>query len=602
MPRRFCVGPVMAVDWGDDQPHIDRHMLARVFGYFRPYWRRGGLALVCIAVSAALGLVPALIAKDLIDYLARANKGVAPLLRLVAAGVAASIGLGLIGVAQSFLTTTISEGIMFRLREQLFDRLLRQSVGFFTASRSGDLMSRLNNDVGGIQDVVSDTIFGLITSVAVAATTIALMLALSWQLTLAALVIMPLVLIPSRFVGRVTYRARERTQERLSAMSVYMQEILGISGMLLVKAFTKEDAERRRFADHNTGVYRAQVRQAMIDRGFGLFGNVMLTLGPALLLLLGGYLVVTGRSTIGTVISVITILAGRLAGSMGQLAGMYVNVTGSLALFQRIFQSLDHEPDVSDQPGAVDLGRVTGLVTFEDVRFGYPGTGRPALDGVSFSIEPGQLVALVGPSGAGKTTVTSLLSRFYDVDQGAVRIDGQDVRGVTLASLSANMGIVFQDSYFFHTTIRENLLYARPDATQDEIEAAARAANIHDFIVSLPDGYDTTVGERGHRLSGGEKQRLSIVRAILKDPRIVVLDEATSNLDTISERLIQEALRPLFAGRTAFVIAHRLSTVLAADVILVFDEGHLVERGTHFELVRTGGLYAELCERQLATA
>lgn len=602
MPPCFCVGPVMAIDWGDEQPQINRSMLGRVFGYFRPYWRRGLLALICIVMSAALGLIPALIARDLIDYLARANRGIGPLTRLVGAGVAASIGLGLIGLLQSYLTTSISEGIMFVLREQLFDRLLQQSVGFYTASRSGDLMSRMNNDVGGIQDVVSDTIFGLITSVAVAATTIVLMFALSWQLTLGALVIMPIVLIPSRYVGGVTYRARQRTQERLSEMSVYMQEVLGISGMLLVKAFTKEEAERRRFAHHNSEVYDAQLRQAMIDRGFGLFGNAMMTLGPALLLLLGGYLVVTGQSTIGTVISIITILGGRLAGSFGQLAGMYVSVTGSLALFQRIFQYLDREPDVSDRPGAVSLGRMDGAVAFENVRFGYSGTARPALEGVSFSAQPGQLVALVGPSGAGKTTVTSLISRFYDVDSGAVLVDGHDVRDVTMASLSANIGIVFQDSYFFHATVRENLLYARPSATQEEIETAARAAHIHDFIVSLPDAYDTTVGERGHRLSGGEKQRLAIARAILKDPRIVILDEATSSLDTISEQLIQAALGPLFAGRTAFVIAHRLSTVLAADEILVLDEGHLVERGTHLELIRAGGLYAELCERQFAAA
>ncbi len=602
MPDRFCVGPSMAVDWGDEQPQVTRSMLRRVFGYFLPHWRRGLIALICIALTAGLSLVPAVITKGLIDYLANANRGMQPLVRLVSIGVAASIGLGLVGVAQSYMTTSISEGIMYRLREQLFDRLLQQSVGFFTSSRSGDLLSRMNNDVGGIEDVVSDTVFGFISSIIVVTTTLVLMLSLSWQLTLAALALMPIVLIPSRFVGRATYRARKRTQERLSAMSVYMQEILGISGMLLVKAFTKERAERQRFRDLNTDVYRAHIRQAMIDRGFGLFGNVMMALGPALLLLLGGYLVITGRSTVGTVISVVTILAGRLAGSAGRLGSTYVNITGSLALFQRIFQYLDREPDVTDRPDAVSLAHVRGAVALDNVRFAYPGTERLALDGISFAVEPGQLIALVGPSGAGKTTVTSLLARFYDPDCGRVLVDGWDVRDVTMESLSANIGIVFQDSFLFHASIRENLLYARPDATQAEIEAAACAANIHDFIVSLPDGYDTIVGERGHRLSGGEKQRMAIARVILKDPRIVILDEATSNLDTLSEQLIQAALRPLFAGRTAFVIAHRLSTVLAADQILVFDQGRLVEQGTHAELVRRGGLYTELYERQFATA
>ena len=602
MPARFRSGSGTAVNQGNGKPEINRRMLGRVVGYFRPYWRRALITLACIGVSAFLGLVPALIARNLIDYLSHAHRDLRPLLALVGAGVAASIGFGIVGLAQSYLQTSISERIMFTLREQLFDRLLSQSVGFFTASRNGDLLSRMNNDVGGIQGVVSDTIFGLITSIAVAATTIGLMVVLSWQLTLAALVILPLVLLPIRFVGGVTYRARQRTQERLSAMSVYMEEILGISGMLLVKAFTKERAERLRFATLNSDVYRAQLRQAMINRGFGLVQTVILTLGPALLLLLGGYLVITGRSTIGTVIAIITILAGRLAGAIGQLAGMYVNITGSLALFHRIFDYLDRTPDVRDRPDAIAIGQVEGAVVFDNVTFAYPGTDRPALDSVSFSVEPGQLVALVGPSGAGKTTVTSLLTRFYDVDRGAVLIDGHDVRDLTLESVTANIGIVFQESYFFHASVRENLLYARPHATQAESEAAAKAAHIHDFIISLPEGYETLVGERGHRLSGGEKQRLAIARVILKDPRIVILDEATSSLDTISEQLIQAALRPLYVGRTSFVIAHRLSTVLAADLILVFDRGRLVQRGTHLELLQDGGLYRDLCERQFALA
>jgi ATP-binding cassette subfamily B protein len=297
-------------------------------------------------------------------------------------------------------------------------------------------------------------------------------------------------------------------------------------------------------------------------------------------------------------VSVVTILAGRLAGSAGSLGNLYVNITGSLALFGRIFQIVDHPPEVTDRPGAQAIGTARGAVTFEGLTFAYPGTCRAALADVSFEVEPGQLVALVGPSGAGKTTATSLLARFYDPTAGAVRLDGIDLRDVTLESLSRQIGIVFQDTFLFHASVRQNLLYARPEASQDELEAAAQAAHIHDFITSLPDGYDTLVGERGHRLSGGEKQRLAIARVILKDPRIVILDEATSHLDTVSEQLIQAALRPLFAGRTSFVIAHRLSTVLAADVILVFDRGHLVERGSHLELVQRGGLYADLYQRQ----
>ncbi len=588
----------MATDWGDDGPPLSRALVRRVLGYFIPYWRRALIVLVCIAASAALGLAPALVTKGVIDYLANPTEGVGPLALLVAVGVGASLLGGLVGVLRTFVQTSISQGIMFDLREQLFDRLLQQSVGFFTSRRSGDLLSRMSNDVGGIEDVVSETVFGLVSDVIIVASTLALMLALDWRLTLAALALMPVVLVPSRYVGKATYRARKKTQEQLSRMSSYMQEVLGISGILLVKAFSKERAERYRFGEINRELRRLEIRQTMIGRWFGLLNQVFFTLGPALLLLLGGYLVVTGQTTVGTVISVVTILAGRLAGSAGSLGNLYVNITGSFALFGRIFQIVDHPVEVADRPAARALGRVEGAVRLQDVSFGYPGTTRAALEHVSFDIEPGQLVALVGPSGAGKTTLTYLLARFYDPTEGRILLDGTDLRDVSLESLSQQIGIVFQDSFLFHASVRDNLLYARADGTQDEIEAAARAAHIHDFITSLPEGYETLVGERGHRLSGGEKQRIAIARVILKDPRIVILDEATSNLDTVSEQLIQAALRPLFAGRTSFVIAHRLSTVLAADVILVFNEGRLVERGVHSDLVRHGGLYAELYRRQ----
>jgi ATP-binding cassette, subfamily B, bacterial len=601
MPEQYCVGPSMATDWGEQKPQLTRRLLGRVFGYFLPYWAQGLAVLVCIACAAALGLVPALVTKGLIDYLAHPRGGLGPLALIVGAGVGAAIVGGLVGMLQSYLTTSISEGILFDLREQLFGRLLKQSVGFFIDSRSGDLLSRMDNDVAGVQDVVSDTVFGLITSAFVLTTTLALMLSLDWRLTFAAIVILPAFLYPSRRIGQLTYRARKRTQEKLAEMSGYMQEVLGISGLMLVKAFTKERYEATRFRGINADLKRLQVKQAMIGRGFqGLLG-LLTTLGPALLLLFGGYLVLVGQTTVGTVVSVVTILAGRLAASAGNLANTQVNVTGSLALFQRIFQYIDLPAEVEERADAVYIPRVGGAVEFEGVGFSYPMTRRHALADISFKVCPGALVALVGPSGAGKTTVTYLLARFYDPSTGTVRIDGRDVRDVRLESLSQNFGIVFQDTFLFHASLRENLLYARPEATQAQVVAAARTAHIHDFIESLPDGYDTVVGERGHRLSGGEKQRIAIARVILKDPRIVILDEATSNLDSLSEQMIQAALRPLFAGRTSFVIAHRLSTVLAADRIMVLDGGRLVGSGTHEELLDRVGLYRTLYERQFRT-
>jgi ATP-binding cassette, subfamily B, bacterial len=588
----------MATDWGEEQPKISRRLLGRVFCYFLPYWRQAIVVLACIAAGAGLGLVPALVTKGLIDYLAHPRGGLQPLALIVGAGVAAAILGGLIGMAQSYLSTSISEGIMYDLREQLFGRLLNQSLGFFINSRNGDLLSRMDNDVAGVEDVISETVFGLVTSAIVVTTTLVLMFSLNWQLTLAALLILPLFLYPSRRIGQLTYRARKRTQEKLAEMSVYMQEVLGISGLLLVKAFSKERQEEVRFRDLNLELRWLKVREAMIGRGFQALLGLLSTLGPALLLLFGGYLVLTGRTTVGTVVSVVTILAGRLAGAAGNLGNTNVNVTGSLALFQRIFQYLDLPAEVEERPGSIELPRVMGGVAFEGVTFGYPQTRRPALAEASFKVEPGQLVALVGPSGAGKTTATYLLARFYDPTEGTIRIDGHDLRDVQLESLSRNFGIVFQDTFLFHASIRDNLVYARPEATQAEVQAAARAAHLQEFVDSLPDGYDTIVGERGHRLSGGEKQRMAIARVILKDPRIVILDEATSNLDSVSEQLIQAALRPLFAGRTSFVIAHRLSTVLAADKILVLDRGRLVDSGTHEELLERGGLYKTLYDRQ----
>ncbi len=602
--NRYCVGPTMAVDWGEDgpPPAVRRQMMWRVLSYFHPYRRSGLVVVACIAVQAVVGLAPAVVFKALIDTLAHPHPAFTRVGLLVAAGIGAALFGGLVGVAESYLSTLISQGIVATLRGQLFEALLDQPVGFFTGHKAGDLLSRINTDIDGVEDVVTDTVFGLISNILVTVTTLALMVTFSWPLTLAVLVMIPLVGLPTRRAGQATYAARGRTQRQRGAMSAYLQEILGISGIMLVKAFGKGPAERDRFGRMNSELRALEVQQNLIAQWFRMLMSTLQTAGPALMILFGGWLVVTGRATVGTVFVFATVLGARLAGAVTSLAGMHVNITGSLALFGRLFAYTDRQPEVTDAPDARDLlDHVTGAVRLEHVTFTYPGANRAAVDDLTVDIAPGQLVALVGPSGAGKTTITALVARFADPQVGRLLVDGTDLRKVTLASWTAQLGMVFQDTFLFHATIAENLRYARPDATHADLVNAATAAHLHEFITSLPDGYDTIVGERGHRLSGGEKQRVAIARVILCDPRILILDEATSNLDSVSEHHIQAALRPLLRGRTSIVIAHRLSTVLAADQILVLNEGRLVDAGTHTELLARGGLYATLYERQFRT-
>ena len=577
-------------------------LLRRVFSYFIPYWPLALVVLACIGLAAALGLVPALVTQNLINYLTGRHGQFGFVALLIGLLVGSSLLGGLTGVVQSYFSNRISQSIMFDLRSQLFDRVLKQSIAFFTATRTGDVMSRLSNDINGVQSVVSDTIFSLANNVVILVSTVVLMFALDWKLTIAALLVLPAFLLPTRQVGKATFQARKATQGKLAEMTAYMQETLGISGMQLVKAFVKQAAETLRFRKLNDQLRALNIRQSMIGRWFFMLMGVLGTAGPAVLWLFGGYLVVTGQESLGTVVTFATVLLARLYGPVGSLANMQVNVIGSLALFQRIFEYMDLPVEIDEKSDGVRLGQASGAVQFDHVTFRYPSSDRPALKDVSFRIESGQLAAIVGPTGAGKTTVTSLLPRFYDPQLGAVRLDGYDVRDLTLESMGKQIGMVFQDTFLFHATIRENLLYAKPEATEAEMIAAAKAAYIHDFIESLPQGYDTVVGERGHRLSGGEKQRVAIARVILKDPRVLILDEATSNLDSESEHLIQVALRPLFEGRTSLVIAHRLSTILAADVILVMDRGELVEQGRHADLLKQDGLYARLYHRQFEAA
>jgi ATP-binding cassette subfamily B protein len=498
------------------------------------------------------------------------------------------------------------------------------SLRFFTHTKSGEIVSRFNNDVVGAQSAVTGTLPNIVTNGVTLISTLVVMISIEWRLALLSVVVLPLFLLPARRVGRVLRGIRRQAMEYNADMSNIITETLGISGVLLVKTFGRQRQEVTRFREANRHVRDIGVRRALVGRWFFLGLGIASAIGTALIYWVGGYLVLGGAITVGTIVAFAAYLA-RLYGPISSLSNVQVEFAQSMVSFERVFEYLDLPIEIKDQEGAVELERVDGLVRFDGVSFSYlardeakeipvPGLGvagdqtegaggaittrRWALRNLSFEICPGQLVALVGPSGAGKTTLTYLLPRLYDPTEGRITLDGLDLRSISQESLAQQVGMVTQETYLFHDSVRANLLYARPGASQAELEAACRAANIHDFVAALPEGYDTVVGERGYRLSGGEKQRLSIARVILKDPCLLVLDEATSHLDSHSEALIQAALEPLLVGRTSLVIAHRLSTILAADRILVLDHGRLVEQGSHAELLARGGLYSFLYETQ----
>jgi ATP-binding cassette subfamily B protein len=534
------------------------------------------------------------------------------------------IASGLLGVAQRYLSARVGEGIIFDLRQALYGHLARMPIRFFTHTKAGEIISRFNNDVIGAQDAVAGTLPDVVTNVITLASTLGVMISIEWRLALLSVAALPLFLLPARRVGRILRAIRRQALDYNADMSSIIAETLGINGALLVKTFGRQRQEVARFRETSRHVRDIGVRRALVGRWFFMGLGVAGAIGTALIYWVGGRLVLGGAITVGTIVAFAAYLT-RLYGPISSLSNVQVQFVQSMVSFERVFEYLDLPAEIEDRADALELDRVDGRVRFEGVSFTYlaggetpqetpaepgkngdqPGDGvkiissrRWALHDLSFEIEPGQLAALVGPSGAGKTTVTYLLPRLYDPTEGRITLDGHDLRDVTQESLAHQIGMVTQETYLFHDTVRANLLYARPDASQAELEAACRAANIHEFIAGLPDGYDTVVGERGYRLSGGEKQRLAIARVILKDPCLLILDEATSHLDSHSEALIQAALEPLFQGRTSLVIAHRLSTILAADKILVLEGGCLVEQGTHAELLAQGGLYAHLYETQ----
>lgn len=647
---------------GDEKPKVTRELLLRVLTYAKPYWWHIAGMLLTILASSALSVFTPLIFRQLIDTILP-NKDVNKLVIFALALLLVPLLNGGISVIQRKLNVTVGEGVIYDLRVALFVRLQRMSLRFFTNTKVGELMSRLNNDVVGAQNAISNTIVGIATNLIEAAAILIVMLSLEWRLTLGSVLVLPLFILIARRLGeRLRVIARE-AMDLNAQMNAHMNETLNIGGALLVKLFGRSNDEGERFRQRAAGVRDMGIQRAVIGSSFFVMIGLVSAVGTALVYGYGGWLVIEDKFTIGTIVAFGSYL-GTLYGALQGLAGAPVEFSTSMVSFERVFEIIDLPHDIEEKKDALILKDVKGELAFENISFKYsinenimlsevkrygsmanvtavmsggkkttddgpqtmpkgkngqssminrrderPASDSPeaaqtsqarevALEGISFKAAPGQLIALVGPSGAGKTTLTYLIPRLYDPTSGIIRIDGHDLRDVTLDSLAASIGMVTQETHLFHDTIRTNLTYAKMDATQAEIESAARAANIHEFVMGLPDGYDTTVGERGYRLSGGEKQRVALARVILKNPRILVLDEATSSLDSESEALIQDALKRVMAGRTSIVIAHRLSTILAADLILVMDRGRIVEQGTHDELLATGGLYSQLYETQ----
>lgn len=594
--------------YGKEKPQTainrDRTTLRRIAACFRPYWASWLLVVLCILLSAGLSVLPPFCVAGIVDH-AIPQQRPRLLMALAGAMVALAVISGLISILQQTLTAKVGQGILHDLRTRLFTHLQEMPLAFFMTHRSGEILSRLNNDVNAAQGVATGTLVGILSNLATLTATAAALFSMNPRLTLFAVAVVPAFHLPSRIVGKIRRRLSGMAQEEQATLLGFMGERLHVAGITLTRIFGQQAADAAAFSDHSRRVRDLNVRQSVVGRWLFMILSVFSALGPALIFWVGGQQVMAGTLTVGQLIAFAALLT-LLYRPLMQLATVYVEIQGAFAVFDRIFEYLDLEPGLPLPPEPLQPAQVCGRIDFHDVVFAYPTAAetaataapRPALRGLTLHIAPGQRVALVGRSGAGKSTLTLLVPRFYDPASGQITLDGHDLRAYHPQALRRHIGMVTQETFLFHDTLRMNLLYARPDATEAQMTAACKAAHVHDFIASLPDGYDTRVGERGFRLSGGEKQRVSIARALLKDPAILILDEATSSLDATSEHLVQEALETLLRGRTSLVIAHRLSTVLSADQIVVMDQGKVVDTGTHTDLLSRDGLYRELFEQQ----
>ncbi|MEA2251521.1 MAG: ATP-binding cassette, subfamily bacterial [Solirubrobacteraceae bacterium] len=570
---------------------------ARIARLFRPYRLRLFSVLGLIAVSAGLSMISPFLLRSVLDH-AIPERDMTLLTTLVAGMIAISLATGVLGVAQTWMSNLVGQRVMHDLRAAVYRHLQRLSLAFFTRTRTGEVQSRIANDIGGVQNVVTSTATSIVSNVTTVLATVVAMFALDWRLAAFSLALLPFFVWLTRRVGRERKRITAERQGRLADMSSLVEESLSVSGILLGKTMGRAPALAERFTEESADLADLEVRSRMAGRWRMSSVQMTFSIMPALVYWFAGQSIAHGGGaiSIGTVVA-FTTLQTRLFFPLQSLLSVGIDMQTSLALFHRIFEYLDLPVDIAERDDPVTLHEVRGEVRFEEVAFGYDADAPPTLDGVDVVVAPGTTTALVGETGSGKTTLSYLVARLYDATAGRVTIDGVDVRDLSFASLAATVGLVSQETYLFHATVRENLRFAKPDATDDELEAAARAARIHDLIASLPEGYDTMVGERGYRFSGGEKQRIAIARTVLRNPPVLVLDEATSALDNETERAVQEALDQLAEGRTTIAIAHRLSTVRDADQIVVLDRGRVVERGTHDELLVRGGRYATLAAR-----
>ncbi|MBQ6317902.1 MAG: ABC transporter ATP-binding protein [Oscillospiraceae bacterium] len=579
-------------------PTFSSALVRRILSYLRPYWLQLLLVFVTILVSAVLGLLPSIITGRIVDE-ALVGKNMALLIRLLVLAFVTLSASQVISVLESYINAWISQRIIFDMKNQMYDHLQHMPHAFFTSEKQGDIITRMNTDISGVSSVISGTMSSIVSNIATVVTTLAALFTMSWQLALVGIVVLPLLILPTKRVGKKRYQLLKDSQAKSDEMNQLINETLSVSGSLLVKLFTREKREYERFVKVNEEVTRLNLKEQQSGRWFRVVMGLFTQLGPLLIYFAGGWIIIRHADpglTVGTVTATVS-LVNRLYRPVESLLNIHVDFTRSLALFTRIFDYFDMEnpivsPENGKKPDVSD-----GDIVYDHVAFSYD-PEKPLLKDIDFTVPAGKMYAVVGPSGSGKSTVVNLIPRLYDVLRGSVKIAGTDVRDFDLSYLRSCIGVVTQDSYLFNGSIRENLLYAKENATQEELDAACFIANLNDFIASQPEGYETLVGNRGLKLSGGEKQRLSIARVILKDPKILILDEATSALDSITENAIQEALEALMEGRTSIVIAHRLSTVLKADRILVLKDGVIAEQGSHEELLALGGTYRELYETQ----